>query len=136
MSLTVFTGPVSLGHAAFLGIGAYTHAVLLKLGIPMVVTIPAATVAAALVGAVIGFPALRLTGIYLAIATLAFAFIIEQILIRWESVTGGFAGFPVPHPEVMGVVVTDDRPFYLLTLAARSEGHTSELQSLMRISHA
>lgn len=118
MLLTGFTGQVSLGHAAFLGIGAYTHAVLLKLGIPMVATIPAATVAAALVGAVIGFPALRLTGIYLAIATLAFAFIIEQVLIRWESVTGGFAGFPVPHPEFLGLGIADDRPFYYLTFAA------------------
>jgi len=118
MLLTGFTGQVSLGHAAFLGIGAYTHAVLLKLGLPMVVTVPAATVAAAAIGAVIGFPALRLTGIYLAIATLAFAFIIEQVLIRWESVTGGFAGFPVPRPDFMGVSIVDDRPFYFLTLAA------------------
>jgi branched-chain amino acid transport system permease protein len=118
MLLTGFTGQVSLGHAAFVGIGAYTHAVLLKAGLPMIVTMPAATLLAALIGAFIGFPALRLTGIYLAIATLAFAFIIEQIFVRWDSVTGGFAGFPVPHPEILGIGIADDKPFYLFCLAA------------------
>ncbi|HEX6956775.1 MAG TPA: branched-chain amino acid ABC transporter permease [Ferrovibrio sp.] len=118
MLLTGFTGQVSLGHAAFLGIGAYTHAILLHLGLPMIVTIPAATLLSALIGAVIGFPALRLTGIYLAIATLAFAFIIEQILIRWESVTGGFAGFAVDRPELFGIGIVDDIPFYYFCLGA------------------
>lgn len=118
MLLVGYTGQVSLGHAAFLGIGAYTHGVLLKLGVPMIVSIPAATLLSAFIGAVIGFPALRLTGIYLAIATLAFAFIIEQILIRWEDVTGGFAGFPVPRPEAFGVAITEDVPFYYLCLGA------------------
>ncbi|WP_341704109.1 branched-chain amino acid ABC transporter permease [Ferrovibrio sp.] len=118
MLLTGFTGQVSLGHAAFLGIGAYTHAVLLQMGLPFVITVPVATVLSAIVGAVIGFPALRLTGIYLAIATLAFAFIIEQILIRWESVTGGFAGFPVPRPEIFGHSIVEDRFFYYLCFGA------------------
>lgn len=118
MLLTGYTGQVSLGHAAFLGIGAYTHAVLLGVGLPFVITVPVAAVLSAIVGAIIGFPALRLTGIYLAIATLAFAFIIEQILIRWESVTGGFAGFPVPRPEIAGIAITDDVPFYYVCFGA------------------
>ncbi len=55
---------------------------------------------------------------YLAIATLAFAFIIEQILIRWESVTGGFKGFPVPRPDFLGVGLVDDVPFYYICFGA------------------
>ncbi len=117
MILTGYTGLVSLGHAAFLGIGAYTHAVLLKMGLPLVVTVPAATLLTAIFGAMIGFPALRLTGVYLAIATLAFAFIVEQALSRWDSVTGGFAGFAVPKPEIFGITLTDTVPFYFVSLA-------------------
>lgn len=117
MILTGYTGQVSLGHAAFLGIGAYTHAVLLKMGIPFIVTVPTATLLTAAFGAMIGFPALRLTGVYLAIATLAFAFIVEQALSRWDSVTGGFAGFPVPKPEIFGITITDTVPFYFVALA-------------------
>jgi branched-chain amino acid transport system permease protein len=116
MLLTGYTGLVSLGHAAFLGIGAYTHAVLLKMGVPMIVSVPAATLLSAAFGAMIGFPALRLTGVYLAIATLAFAFIVEQALSRWDSVTGGFAGFAVPKPELFGVPVTETRVFYFVAL--------------------
>lgn len=117
MVLTGYTGLVSLGHAAFLGIGAYTHAVLLKMGLPLIVTVPAATLLSAFFGALIGFPALRLTGVYLAIATLAFAFIVEQALSRWDSVTGGFAGFAVPRPEIFGITLTDTIPFYFVCLA-------------------
>ncbi|MBX3453394.1 branched-chain amino acid ABC transporter permease [Ferrovibrio sp.] len=116
MLLTGFTGQVSLGHAAFLGIGAYTHAVLLSHGAPFPVSMAAAALLSAAVGVAIGFPALRLTGIYLAIATLAFAFIIEHVLIKWESVTGGFKGFPVERPEYFGITITDDIPFYYLSL--------------------
>ncbi len=116
MLLTGFTGQVSLGHAAFLGIGAYTHAVLLSHGAPFPVSMAAAALLSAAVGVAIGFPALRLTGIYLAIATLAFAFIIEHVLIKWESVTGGFKGFAVDRPEYFGIAITDDIPFYYLSL--------------------
>ncbi len=115
MLLTGYTGQVSLGHAAFLGIGAYTHAVLLSHGMPFIIAIVAATLLSAFIGMAIGSRVLRLTGIYLAIATLAFAFIIEHILIKWESVTGGFKGFPVDRPEYFGITITDDVPFYYLT---------------------
>jgi len=115
MLLTGFTGQVSLGHAAFLGIGAYTHAVLLSHGAPFIIAITAATLLAAAIGMIIGSRVLRLTGIYLSIATLAFAFIIEHILVKWESVTGGFKGFPVDRPEYFGITITDDVPFYYLT---------------------
>src|SRR5438046_3118380 len=80
--LTGFTGQASLGHAAFLAIGAYTAAYLQKLGVPFVVYFPLAAIIAGAVGALVGFPALRLTGIYLVIATIAFGFIVEEVAAR------------------------------------------------------
>src|SRR5216684_3801570 len=67
-------------------------------------------------GLVVGLPALRMTGIYLAIATLAFAVIIQEVFSRWESVTHGFAGMPVAKPVIFGVPFEDDRSFYYLCL--------------------
>lgn len=116
MILTGYTGLVSLGHAAFLGIGAYAHSWLLTHGVPFVIAVPVATLFTALIGLLIGIPALRLTGIYLAIATLAFAFIIEQIFIRWEHVTGGFRGFSVPRADSLGLPINDDLLFYYICL--------------------
>ena len=84
MILSGYTGLASLGHAAFLGVGAYTHAFLLTHGIPFYFSIVIAIVVSFTVGAVIGFPILRLTGMYLAIATLALGFIAEHIFIRWN----------------------------------------------------
>lgn len=93
--LTGFTGQASLGHAAFLAIGAYTAAYMQKLGVPFVVYFPLAAVIAGAVGALVGFPALRLTGIYLVIATIAFGFIVEEVAARWETVTNGNEGLRV-----------------------------------------
>ena len=79
MILTGFTGQASLGHAAFLAIGAYTTAYLHRLGVPFPVYFLAAGLLAGVIGALVGFPALRLQGIYLVIATIAFALIVEEI---------------------------------------------------------
>lgn len=117
MLLTGYTGLVSLGHAAFLAIGAYTHAYLLARGWPLFLSMMAATLFTASIGAIIGIPALRMTGIYLAVATLAFAIIVEQILTHWESVTGGFRGMPVAQPEVFGIELSSSINFYFLCLA-------------------
>src|SRR5450756_930852 len=88
MILTGFTGQASLGHAAFLAIGA-----------------------------LVGFPALRLQGIYLVIATISFALIVEEILARWESVTNGNEGMRVKTIQFLGVPVPRDSPaFYFLCL--------------------
>src|SRR5262245_21776330 len=83
MVLAGFTGLASLGHAAFLGVGAYTQAYLLSHGWPFVLALPTAAALSAVVGVVVGLPALRVKGIYLAIATLAFGFIVEEVLARW-----------------------------------------------------
>ena len=95
MVLSGYAGQISLGHAAFIAVGAYTSAVLQKWGVPFPIAFLASGVFAAAIGIIVGLPALRLHGIYLAIATLAFAFIIAEILTRWESVTNGASGLMV-----------------------------------------
>ena len=98
MLLVGYTGLISLGHAAFLGIGAYVNAVLLAQGVPFLVTLPVAGLFTALCGAAIGRPTLRMSGLYLAIATLAFGSIVGTVFQKWTAVTGGFDGFAVPTP--------------------------------------
>lgn len=116
MLLTGYTGLVSLGHAAFLAIGAYSHAWFLSKGWPFFLSLSSATLLTAFLGGLVGIPALRMIGIYLAVATLAFAIIIEQILVHWESVTGGFRGMPVKSPEILGWNFADPALFYYLCL--------------------
>lgn len=116
--LTGFTGQASLGHAAFLAIGAYTAAYLQKYNVPFPVYFLAAGGLTGIIGAMVGFPALRLTGIYLVIATISFALIVEEILARWESVTHGNEGMRVKTLSLLGVTVPRDSPtFYFLCLA-------------------
>ena len=103
MVLVGYTGLVSLGHAAFLGIGAYAHAYFIQHGMPWVVAVALAVALTTACGLIVGLPALRMTGIYLTIATLAFAVIIQEVFSRWESVTHGFAGMKVDKPVIFGV---------------------------------
>jgi len=117
MILTGFTGQASLGHAAFLAIGAYTAAYLQQMGVPFVVYFLAAGALIGLIGAMVGFPALRLQGIYLVIATISFALIVEEILARWESVTHGNDGMRVRAIQMFGGSITRDSPtFYYMCL--------------------
>ena len=118
MVLAGYTGLVSLGHAAFLGIGAYAHVYFVHdWGLPWVVSVALACVVTAAAGVLVGLPALRMTGVYLSIATLAFALIIQEILTRWERVTGGLKGKPVDKPVIFGVNLGGDVAFYFLSLA-------------------
>jgi branched-chain amino acid transport system permease protein len=116
MLLAGFTGLFSLGHAAFLGVGAYTQAVLTNAGVPFPVALAGAALLSAAVGFVVGLPALRVKGIYLGIATLSFGFIVEEVLARWESVTGGNAGIHIKPPEIMGWKLSSGEDFYFLCL--------------------
>jgi branched-chain amino acid transport system permease protein len=117
MILTGFTGQASLGHAAFLAIGAYTAAYLQQFNVPFPVYFLAAGLLTGIIGALVGFPALRLQGIYLVIATISFAFIVEEILARWESVTHGNEGMRVKTIQLLGTPVSRDSPaFYFLCL--------------------
>lgn len=91
--ITLSSGQLSLGSAGFMGIGAYTSAILtINYDVPIVVGIIAGAVVAGLIGILIGIPSLRLTGVYLAIATLGFGEVIRVFLINWESVTKGAVG--------------------------------------------
>jgi len=117
MLLVGFTGQISLGHAAFLAVGAYTEALLAAAGWPFWLSLPCAALLSAAVGIVVGLPALRLRGIYLAIATLAFGVIVEEIAARWESLTGGNSGLHVKPIELFGAKLDGDADFYYLVLA-------------------
>ncbi len=116
MLLAGYTGLFSLGHAAFLGVGAYTEGVLAAQGWPLPLSLACAMGLSAAVGVVVGLPALRVKGIYLGIATLAFGFIVEEALARWESVTGGNSGLHVKAIELFGFKVSSAESFYLLCL--------------------
>ncbi|MEN8720407.1 MAG: branched-chain amino acid ABC transporter permease [Oceanococcaceae bacterium] len=97
MILTGFTGQVSLGHAAFLAVGAYTTAVLgTELGLPFWLLIPLSGLLSAGVGLLIGPFALRLEGLYLAIVTIGLIFLVNHILLSMPSLTGGIVGISVP----------------------------------------
>lgn len=117
MVLTGFTGQVSLGHAAFVAIGAYAHAWLMTRGVPMPLSLPLAALVAAAAGLVVGIPAIRVSGLYLAMVTLAFAIIVEQVIGLWRPVTGGFIGLSVPRPEAFGLALHRPMAFYYFTLA-------------------
>ncbi|HDZ91194.1 MAG: branched-chain amino acid ABC transporter permease [Deltaproteobacteria bacterium] len=114
--LTGFTGQISLGHAAFLGVGAYTCSILIEQGVPFIIVLPLAGAMTALVGMIFGIPSLRLRGLYLAIATIAAQFIIEFTIRRWDSLTGGVEGMFV-EPGTIGPFHFDNRVhLYYLTL--------------------
>jgi branched-chain amino acid transport system permease protein len=117
MLLVGYTGLISLGHAAFLGIGAYVNAVLLNQGVPFLLTVPLAGLFTALCGAAIGRPTLRMSGLYLAIATLAFGSIVGTVFQKWTAVTGGFDGFAVPTPTIFGIDVSGATGIYYVSLA-------------------
>jgi len=116
MTLTGYTGQVSLGQAAFIGIGAYVHANLLTLGVPLPLALAGAAAGAALAGLAIGFPAIRISGLHLAMVTLAFSILTEHVLGRWKSVTGGHGGMPVPDPSLFGWSLGGPRAFYFFCL--------------------
>ena len=116
MVLAGFSGQTSLGHAAFLGVGAYVQAWLVGRGVAFPFAIVAAALVSAVVGVIVGTPALRVKGIYLGIATLAFGIIVEEVFARWESFTGGNAGLHVKPPNIFGYIVQTDNAFYFVCL--------------------
>lgn len=97
--LTGYTGQVSLGHAFFLGIGAYTAAFLSDHGINAAIWIPGAGIAAGLLGLLVGPIALRLRGLYLAIVTIGLVFLGTHLFVNIPSITGGPAGRATPQPQ-------------------------------------
>ncbi|MER3460229.1 MAG: branched-chain amino acid ABC transporter permease [candidate division GAL15 bacterium] len=107
-----FAGQISLGHAAFMAVGAYTSwFVTSQLRLPFAVALPASAGVAFVVGAVVGLPSLRIKGLYLAIATLAFQFLVEYLIVQTVS---GMAGTPVPPMELFGIPVNTEARFWYL----------------------
>lgn len=93
------TGLISLGQVGFLAIGAYAHAILAKAGLGFWLALPLTTLVTAGVGALLAVPAVRMAGPFLAMVTIAFAFIVEHLAIEWRSLTGGqngLMGFDMP----------------------------------------
>ncbi len=112
-----YTGQVSLGHAGLFGIGSYTAGVLvMKLSAPLWLTLPAAVLITAGFGALLALPALRVTGPYLAMVTLAFGTIIQILINEMTFLTEGPLGIKVAKPEIFGMKL-GEREFYWVVLA-------------------
>jgi branched-chain amino acid transport system permease protein len=95
-----FGGQVSIGHAGFLSVGGYTVAILTaKFGLPFLLVLPLSGVITGLIGLLIGLPAVRLSGNFLAVVSLGFGLSIPQIALNWDSLTGGYSGLPLSRPE-------------------------------------
>ena len=100
--LIMSTGQLTLGHAAYMAVGAYASALLvMKAGFSFWLALPLAGLIAALVAVLIGYPTLRIKGVYFSIITFAFAEIIRLVIVNWPGFLGGPAGFPVfPLPPL------------------------------------
>ena len=120
LNLTVgYAGQMSLGQAAFFGIGAYVAAVALKAGVPFLVVIPIAAVACFVIGLALGFPALRVQHHYLAFATLGFNVLVYLVMRNEEKLTGGTYGISqIPRPTILGFAFERPLPFFYFTLAS------------------
>lgn len=112
-----YAGLLSIAHAAFYGVGAYVAALLaLNYALPPWLTIPAAMVAAAAVGALVAWPALRVRDDYFVVATFAFQVIVFSVMNNWVALTGGPLGLPgIPRPDFFGLTVKSHGGFLLLT---------------------
>jgi branched-chain amino acid transport system ATP-binding protein len=115
--LVGLTGQISLGHVGFYAIGAYTVAILTLKGISFWIALPLAGLIAGAIGLLLSLPALRVSGPYLAMVTIAFAFIVQHLSIEWRELTGGSNGLMgLPPPSIAGTVFTE-REMALLAIA-------------------
>ena len=119
--LVGYTGQISLGQGAFMGVGAYAAGLLtLNLGLPWGVSIALACVITAAVGTFFGLPSLRLKGLYLAIATLAAQQIVQWAMVHWTALTGGTEAIVLPSPRLFGVRLNTAFNFYWIAVLAAS----------------
>lgn len=140
-----YTGQLSLGHAAFYGIGAYVAALLmLRLNLSYWAVVPLAGLVTAAFGFILGLPTLRLQGDYLAIVTLGFGEIVRLVFLNWDKVTRGPMGLPgIPSPQIGNFVFMSKVPYFylvmgmmLITLVFMIRVSESEMGlSLMAVSH-
>jgi branched-chain amino acid transport system permease protein len=118
LNITVgYAGVLSIGHSAFMGVGAYTAALLaIHLGTPLIVNLAAGALGAFLVGLIFAVPSLRIKGVVLAIATLAAQYMLYFIFRKWVDVTGGDRGLSLPAVNILGL--GDTGFYYLATVLA------------------
>ena len=115
--LTGYCGQISLGHAGFMAVGAYTSGILCaKLGFSFWAALPCAALAAGLVGIIFGLPSLKIKGFYLIMATIAAHFIIMWFILQLYNVTGGIFGLAVPKPEIGGLVLQSKSSYFYLVM--------------------
>ena len=113
--LSGFTGLISLGHAAFLAIGAYTSAILVdQVGLPFEFSLIITPIIVGLFGFVIGFPALRIEGMYLGLTTMGFGFIVKRLIIALREWTGGSGGLQVSKATIFGITISNDWDNYFM----------------------
>ena len=113
--LSGYTGLMSLGHAAFLALGAYFSAIMVdQLGIPFELSLFLTPLLVGCFGFVIGFPALRVQGIYLGLTTMGFGFIVKRLIIVFSSWTGGSAGLHVSDAKLFGWTINSDWENYFV----------------------
>ncbi|HAV09054.1 MAG TPA: branched-chain amino acid ABC transporter permease [Rhodobacteraceae bacterium] len=119
MLLTGQTGQASLGHSAFMALGCYSCVLMMQAGVPFIIALPVAGVITGCIGALIAIPALKLHGVYLAIATLALAILADDIIVLLEPWTGGVSGIVPPDIVIFGYVVNrwgNPTEWYYMTL--------------------
>jgi ABC-type branched-subunit amino acid transport system ATPase component/ABC-type branched-subunit amino acid transport system permease subunit len=118
--LTGLTGLISLGQAGIFAIGAYAVAILsTRFGFGMIPCMLIATVLAAAFGAILAYPTVRVRGVYLAVITIAFGIIVENVAIEWQGLTGGTAGISsIPSPSLLGTTLDETGYFTVLAVLA------------------
>ncbi|MFT5005195.1 MAG: branched-chain amino acid transport system permease protein [Paracoccaceae bacterium] len=119
MLLTGQTGQASLGHAAFLAVGCYLNVIMIEMGVPFVISFPLSGILTGIIGAIIAIPAVRLHGIYLAIATIALSVLADDIIVLLDPWTGGVNGKFPPAIDILGFEIerwTQPERFYYLVL--------------------
>jgi branched-chain amino acid transport system permease protein len=115
--LTGYCGQISIGHAGFMAVGAYTSAILTaKLGWPFWAALPSAALAAGIAGLIFGLPSLRIKGFYLIMATIAAHFIIIWVILQLRTLTGGSDGLAVPRPGLAGFVFKSKASYFYLVM--------------------
>ena len=115
--LTGYCGQISIGHAAFVAVGAYTCAILTgTYHLPFLVSLLCAGIVTGLVGLIFGAPSLRLKGFYLIMSTLAAHFVVMYVIVHWTSMTGGASGYIVPPATIGPIIFDSDQEYFYLAI--------------------
>lgn len=112
-----YSGLISLGTAGFMGLGAYMSAYLTEdMGLPFIVSLIISVAIPLIIGVLVGLVSLRISGMYLAIATLAVSEILKKIFVEFDSITGGFSGKNAGYPSLFGLELNRDTTFIFIVI--------------------